>query len=151
MNHCCHHSPPAALVDEGSSAQHASLVIEQQQTQDDNDHDGTMFEEQDPRLVVPLSFQEEEERRRTRTIKGLVDCFKSLLWGKQQSPQQHNDDPDNNDYDNNIGRLLFLIGVWNNAPYVVMLACAKDISEGGVALVYIANILPGESTKGVRA
>ena len=43
-----------------------------------------------------------------------------------------------------IGLLLFLIGVYNNAPYVIMLASAKDVSEGGVALVYIANILPGE-------
>lgn len=42
-----------------------------------------------------------------------------------------------------IGLLLFLIGVWNNAPYVIMLAAAKQVSEGGVALVYIANILPG--------
>jgi len=42
-----------------------------------------------------------------------------------------------------IGLLLFCIGVWNNAPYVIMLASAKDVSEGGVALVYIANILPG--------
>ena len=42
-----------------------------------------------------------------------------------------------------IGVLLFLIGVWNNGPYVIMLASAKDVSEGGVALVYIANILPG--------
>lgn len=27
-------------------------------------------------------------------------------------------------------------------PYVIMLAGAKDISEGGVALVFIANVLP---------
>jgi len=46
-----------------------------------------------------------------------------------------------------IGILLFCIGVWNNAPYVIMLASAKDVSEGGVALVYIANILPGEGFK----
>lgn len=42
-----------------------------------------------------------------------------------------------------IGTVLFLIGVWNNAPYVIMLASAKEVTEGGVALVYIANILPG--------
>lgn len=45
--------------------------------------------------------------------------------------------------DNDIGIMLFLIGVWNNAPYVIMLASAKDVAEGGVALVYIANIVPG--------
>ena len=43
-----------------------------------------------------------------------------------------------------MGILLFLIGVWNNAPYVTMLASAKDVAEGGVALVYIANVLPGK-------
>lgn len=48
---------------------------------------------------------------------------------------------------NTIGILLFLIGVWNNAPYVIMLAAAKEVEEGGVALVYIANILPGRFTK----
>jgi len=36
-----------------------------------------------------------------------------------------------------------LAGLLNNAPYVIMLACAKSISEGGVAAVYIANIIPG--------
>jgi hypothetical protein len=44
---------------------------------------------------------------------------------------------------NRMGWLLFFIGVWNNAPYVIMLASAKQVSEGGVALVFIANILPG--------
>ena len=35
------------------------------------------------------------------------------------------------------------MGVWNNAPYVIMLASAKDVAEGGVALVYLASIVPG--------
>ena len=39
--------------------------------------------------------------------------------------------------------LLFAMGVWNNAPYVIMLASAKDVAEGGVALVYLASIVPG--------
>jgi battenin len=34
-------------------------------------------------------------------------------------------------------------GLLNNCPYVIMLATAKYISEGGVAAVYLANILPG--------
>jgi battenin len=38
---------------------------------------------------------------------------------------------------------FFLLGLLNNAPFVVMNAGAKSISEGSVALVYLANILPG--------
>ena len=34
-------------------------------------------------------------------------------------------------------------GLLNNCPYVIMLATAKYMSEGGVAAVYLANILPG--------
>lgn len=44
--------------------------------------------------------------------------------------------------------LMFGAGVWNNAPYVIMLASAKQVSEGGVALVFLANILPGTSSHG---
>jgi battenin len=40
--------------------------------------------------------------------------------------------------------LAFGISGWlNNCAYVIMLATAKYMSEGGVAAVYIANILPG--------
>ena len=35
------------------------------------------------------------------------------------------------------------MGALNNVPYVVMLAGAKSISEGGTALVFLANITPG--------
>ena len=35
------------------------------------------------------------------------------------------------------------MGLLNNASYVIMLASAEDVSDGGAALVYIANILPG--------
>jgi battenin len=35
------------------------------------------------------------------------------------------------------------MGLLNNMPYVVMLAGAKSISEGGTALVFLANIMPG--------
>lgn len=38
---------------------------------------------------------------------------------------------------------FFTMGVLNNIPYVIMLAGAKDISEGGTALVFIANTMPG--------
>jgi battenin len=39
-------------------------------------------------------------------------------------------------------RAFLLLGLLNNVSYVIMLACAKDISEGGTALVYVANIVP---------
>jgi battenin len=40
--------------------------------------------------------------------------------------------------------LAFGVSGWlNNCAYVIMLATAKYMSEGGVAAVYIANILPG--------
>ena len=35
------------------------------------------------------------------------------------------------------------MGCLNNIPYVIMLAVAKNISEGGTALVFLANIVPG--------
>ena len=38
---------------------------------------------------------------------------------------------------------FWAIGVLNNMPYVIMLAGAKNISEGGTALVFLANIVPG--------
>eukprot|EP00551_Chaetoceros_affinis_P012211 CAMPEP_0203665878 /NCGR_PEP_ID=MMETSP0090-20130426/3027_1 /ASSEMBLY_ACC=CAM_ASM_001088 /TAXON_ID=426623 /ORGANISM="Chaetoceros affinis, Strain CCMP159" /LENGTH=624 /DNA_ID=CAMNT_0050529595 /DNA_START=31 /DNA_END=1905 /DNA_ORIENTATION=+ len=38
---------------------------------------------------------------------------------------------------------FFTIGALNNIPYVVMLAGAKSISEGGTALVFLASIMPG--------
>jgi battenin len=37
---------------------------------------------------------------------------------------------------------FFLLGLLNNSSYVIMLAGAKEISEGGVALVFICNVLP---------
>ena len=35
------------------------------------------------------------------------------------------------------------MGILNNAPYVIMLAAAKTMAQGGVAIVYVANIVPG--------
>jgi battenin len=37
---------------------------------------------------------------------------------------------------------FFAVGILNNASYVIMLASAKSISEGGVAAVYISCVLP---------
>ncbi|GAX15682.1 hypothetical protein FisN_3Hh156 [Fistulifera solaris] len=42
---------------------------------------------------------------------------------------------------------FFCLGLLNNTSYVIMLAAAKSLSEGGTGLVYIANILPGISVK----
>ena len=38
---------------------------------------------------------------------------------------------------------FWLLGLLNNAPWVLMLAFATNISSGGVALVFLANQLPG--------
>jgi battenin len=38
---------------------------------------------------------------------------------------------------------FFALGVLNNTSYVIMLAAAKHLSEGGTAVVYIVNVLPG--------
>lgn len=38
---------------------------------------------------------------------------------------------------------FWLMGALNNVPYIVMLAGAKSISEGGTALVFLANVTPG--------
>ena len=37
---------------------------------------------------------------------------------------------------------FWFLGLLNNAPYVIMLASAKAISEGGTALVFLANCVP---------
>lgn len=37
---------------------------------------------------------------------------------------------------------FWALGVLNNMPYVVMIAGAKSISEGGTALVFVCNVLP---------
>lgn len=37
---------------------------------------------------------------------------------------------------------FWVLGLFNNASYVIMIACAKNISEGGTALVFLANIGP---------
>ena len=38
---------------------------------------------------------------------------------------------------------FWAVGVLNHSAYILMLACAKDIIEGGTALVFLANIVPG--------
>lgn len=40
-------------------------------------------------------------------------------------------------------RSFWVIGLLNNAPWVLMLACAPSISSGGVALVFLSNQIPG--------
>ena len=37
---------------------------------------------------------------------------------------------------------FWLFGLFNNTSYVIMIAAAGDISSGGVALVYLCNVLP---------
>jgi len=37
---------------------------------------------------------------------------------------------------------FWTLGILNNMPYVVMIAGAKSISEGGTALVFVSNVLP---------
>ena len=37
---------------------------------------------------------------------------------------------------------FFLLGLMNNITYVVMIAGAKQIANGGVGLVYFADIAP---------
>eukprot|EP00750_Incisomonas_marina_P017061 INCI19812.1.p1 GENE.INCI19812.1~~INCI19812.1.p1 ORF type:complete len:543 (-),score=82.00 INCI19812.1:222-1742(-) len=41
----------------------------------------------------------------------------------------------------------FLIGLVNNVGFVIMVAGAKNIAEAGVALVYLANIVPSTGVK----
>ena len=46
-----------------------------------------------------------------------------------------------------VTRFFWALGVLNNATYVIMIASAKSISGGGVALVYLSGILPGMACK----
>jgi battenin len=43
---------------------------------------------------------------------------------------------------------FWILGLLNNTSYVIMIACAKSISEGGTALVFLANIVPSLVVKG---
>lgn len=93
----------------------------------------------------------------------VLDNDESSL-SRQQYEQDQNQSPSLpsfEDASNRIGQLrhqhrfsvlltevLFVIaGLLNNGPYVIMLACAKSIAEGGVAAVYIANIVPSLAVK----
>lgn len=38
---------------------------------------------------------------------------------------------------------FWAMGALNNMPYVIMLSAAKSISEGGTAIVFLANVMPG--------
>jgi len=42
---------------------------------------------------------------------------------------------------------FWTLGLLNNASYVIMIACAKNISEGGTALVFLANVGPSMIVK----
>jgi len=46
-----------------------------------------------------------------------------------------------------VTAFFWALGVLNNATYVIMIASAKSISGGGVALVYLSGILPGMTCK----
>ena len=39
------------------------------------------------------------------------------------------------------------MGLLNNAAYVIMIASAKSISEGGTASVFLCNVMPGLALK----
>ncbi|CAB9500710.1 Protein BTN1 [Seminavis robusta] len=42
---------------------------------------------------------------------------------------------------------FWLLGLFNNSSYVIMIASAKTISEGGTALVFLANVVPSMCIK----
>lgn len=57
-----------------------------------------------------------------------------------------------NDHQLRHGRLRLIVSFWmlgllNNASYVLMIACAKSMSEGGTALIFLANIVPSLAIK----
>jgi hypothetical protein len=45
------------------------------------------------------------------------------------------------------GTAFWLLGLANNSGYVIMLACANEISNGGVGTVYLAAVLPALAIK----
>lgn len=42
---------------------------------------------------------------------------------------------------------FWILGLLNNSSYVIMIASAKSISEGGTALVFLANVVPSLTIK----
>lgn len=46
-----------------------------------------------------------------------------------------------------MGLAFWVLGLLNNTPYVIMIASAKTISEGGTGLVFLANVVPSLAIK----
>ena len=63
--------------------------------------------------------------------------------GEEASPPSHS----SNSSSNGVWWAFVGLGILNNLSYVLLLACAKDISEGGTALVFLCNVVPGLLTK----
>ena len=61
-------------------------------------------------------------------------------------PQSHSSSSSNSS-SNGVWWAFVGLGILNNLSYVLLLACAKDISEGGTALVFLCNVVPGLLTK----
>ena len=66
---------------------------------------------------------------------------------EQEAPLAAPDDKRDERTPPRVLALFWLLGVLNNASYVIMIASAKSIASGGVALVYIAAGVPGVATK----
>jgi hypothetical protein len=42
---------------------------------------------------------------------------------------------------------FWILGLLNDASYVIMIACAKNVSQGGTGLVFLANVVPSLGVK----
>lgn len=76
----------------------------------------------------------------------------SSLASQQQNIDANNNNVGRDGQNDDKGNMLLIVSFWllgllNNSSYVIMLACAKDISEGSTALVFLANIIPSMGIK----
>lgn len=94
-----------------------------QQVEDENDSEIEMEQQHQERQQQLLQHQHpaEDEIYSPAAAAG-IDSFSSCSFG--------------------LGLAFWFLGVFNNASYVIMIASAKTISEGGTAVVFLANIFP---------
>lgn len=89
--------------------------------------------------------------RLSSTVSSEVELDQSLTFENRRHDEgaftRNSDDDDTAGQALSVTLAFGLAGLLNNGPYVIMLASAKNISEGGVAAVYIANVLPSFCVK----
>ena len=153
-----------------SSIESSSEQSLQSDTQNDADGDDRGDDEKFFLLVNKKSLSDSPNNDTTTLIKGSSNNI--INKNDDDGDEDHHNKNHNNNNDNRkrdkdkllsilsleSGTVLyftkktllgfFLLGIINNIIYVIMIAGAKEINSGGVALVFLANIAPSLVVKG---